>query len=1038
MPKQLDALAQQLKNIYDPLPLNKINCAEALLYLQEKIDPERDPYKAYFLLSEYNFIGLDHSEPEFFYILQAKQTALNVYSSKKQWQELLHEYSLSKYDNLRAYRIIETDDGNHLLRRNPDKLYCPFQERQAYWQEHYFTVKEEKGFLAYNHRIPEPGRYQATVSYIKRAKDNTSQDEKKYNTFEFKLEVVPEIPDETSVPVKGVREPITVTIEELLETAKEMAQIVPGDYCYQALNENTILKVKDQEVTPTDKLEIKEVINIVGMVGSGKSTLIKVLAYWMAKNHYRMVIVTDTVASVFHLVKYLLQFTSSVSPLIGQSERYRYIDQLYEPGKMSLDPLFSSYLTTTCLLDGLTTSQPEACSYGDEPCKKVQKVVGPSYTVSKRCPFFNFCPKTKMLRDCYTADIVVTTAQGLASTRVGASYEMFLDLAMDCFDLVVFDESDRVQQTLDSHFIESVSFNQFIKDATEEISMFGNQDFSEKMEKPALQTYDNYLRLTSVYMSKIIHATEVDLGNWDKVQPNTTFSSLSLLNDLYDSDEIPREIYNQILALIMPLQTPSPLLLRMTRNSLGGVESELDSESFIYDFNEWRRSNISCYPLANSDEELAVQNNRLKLILKLIQFDQYLKDLADAYEDAKYEKDSPLYNFMRSRFTQQQRILPSALTGNLLGIQINDKKDLILYKQFAFGRSLMKDLPYLRLNENGEPMGPHVFMLSGSSWAEGALTYHVNRSVDYILDIPEEKKTFLANTQFHFLDTQIRVSGTGAKRTTNLKALVDQTIFNVINAYNSNTGKMLMVTNSYAEGETLQDALEQALRSHDCPAKSLRMISDKDKEESTYTIRRSEIHKFAFSDADILIAPAMAIERGHNIVDEEGHSAINHLFFMVRPMSRPDSLKYMASKVNGIVEATCKYHKGDSVITHCTNVRRMAVKEWNIMNNSRHLRLADLSPVERKDIVASLFIIILQTFGRMARISDPSKPAPHVYFVDGAFKASSNKKNVFDCLNEFGNYLDFMMNGQDQAIAQALYGPFYDAFNRTLRRKGES
>lgn len=49
------------------------------------------------------------------------------------------------------------------------------------------------------------------------------------------------------------------------------------------------------------------------------------------------------------------------------------------------------------------------------------------------------------------------------------------------------------------------------------------------------------------------------------------------------------------------------------------------------------------------------------------------------------------------------------------------------------------------------------------------------------------------------------------------------------------------------------------------------MISDAVSSENVQgTVRRGEVSRFAGMKEEILIAPAMAIERGHNIVDEYG------------------------------------------------------------------------------------------------------------------------------------------------------------------------
>ena len=145
-----------------------------------------------------------------------------------------------------------------------------------------------------------------------------------------------------------------------------------------------------------------------------------------------------------------------------------------------------------------------------------------------------------------------------------------------------------------------------------------------------------------------------------------------------------------------------------------------------------------------------IQDARIKLILRLIYFDHFIRDLSDAYE-ASHETSygqNELFGFLQTRFRQQQYFLPSALCGNLFGLKKTDDEDIILFRQFAFGRSLMKDLPYLRTDAQGDPAGPHVIMLSGSSWAEGSYEYHINRPVNYILEADCEKTRIFRENAF--------------------------------------------------------------------------------------------------------------------------------------------------------------------------------------------------------------------------------------------------------------------------------------------------
>ena len=99
------------------------------------------------------------------------------------------------------------------------------------------------------------------------------------------------------------------------------------------------------------------------------------------------------------------------------------------------------------------------------------------------------------------------------------------------------------------------------------------------------------------------------------------------------------------------------------------------------------------------------------------------------------------------------------------------------------------------------------------------------------------------------------------------------------------------------------------------------------------------------------------------------------------------------------------------------------------MNGSKAYGLSELDHDSQKDIVATLFILILQIFGRLARVTDTTKPAPHVHFVDGAFRSPDEKPNDFDWLESLGKYLDALMKNPESAeIAKTLYEPFYKAF----------
>ena len=249
-----------------------------------------------------------------------------------------------------------------------------------------------------------------------------------------------------------------------------------------------------------------------------------------------------------------------------------------------------------------------------------------------------------------------------------------------------------------------------------------------------------------------------------------------------------------------------------------------------------------------------------------------------------------------------------------------------------------------------------------------------------------------------------------------------------------NGRKILVIVNSYEQAGIVQETLQNTLRKKQCSARVCRMVSDATSLENVEgIIRRGEVSRFASMQADILIAPAMAIERGHNIVDETGHSALGAVFFMVRPMSVPDDVQEKGSKLNGYMEAHCQRRDDESIWEYNVRMRQEATKRWSIVTGSAQYGLDNLDAGDQKDIVSTLFILILQIFGRLARVTDTTKPAPHVHFVDGAFRKPPEAEQGFDCLNALGLYLDGMMqDAKNSEIAKTLYMPFYEAYKKGI------
>lgn len=1013
-------LSAQFQVIEEAMPLSRFAAIEAVLHLLTLNAPDADPTKAYLLFTQYQLIGTTECTTMEHTLQQARHT-LGYYRSQKYWQDDLRDYREPRYNAVRAFSFEELD-GTVSFSKTGGTYPYPYEERQKEWARFWPECFEDSRTPPY----AGAGTYRYVYPNLESGEVETVQ-------VKFDNDYAP--PVQLTTPEKGYRAPISISLDEILNAAKEMAEICPGDPCHMILKTNIFKQIIGNSVKSCTELTLREVVNIVGMVGAGKSTLIKVLAFWCHQNGYRIAIVVDTVAEVLNLQKYLSTFGVTASPLIGRNERLKYINQVTQPNETCLSADFSQYLTPACIIDGMDAQHSAAIAFGKEPCYSLKKG-----SKNHLCPYFDQCLGTKMLRECYAASVVLTTVAGFAASRVGQQRETFLELTMRDFDLVVFDESDRVQKTLDHFFMPETSFNNYIRECAEDCSAYMRLSSKRREENLAEQRYDEMQRQSVTVLSCLVKSLHHELGTWKKIAHGDPFSALTLLEDLYREESeyrIPHSVYKAIYDLI-DMQDEDHIRQSTLWAVLESSCKSTDEAFFNQMYRIWLNELGTDFPRPKKDKVKRIQDARIKLILRLIYFDHFIRGLSDAYE-ASHETSygqNELFGFLQTRFRQQQYFLPSALCGNLFGLKKTDDEDIILFRQFAFGRSLMKDLPYLRTDAQGNPAGPHVILLSGSSWAEGSYEYHVNRPVNYILEADSEKRTFLEKTRFFESGFLERVSGAADdERMAQLHYVTQKSVELIIREYERKAGKILLVVNSYAQAQEVQQTLEAALRKANCPARVCRMVSDAISIQNDQgTVRRGEVSRFAKMSEEILIAPAMAIERGHNIVDEYGHSALCAVFFMVRPMAVPDDIQQKGSKLNGFVEAHCKRAPNESLFTYNVRIRQFAAQQWAKMSKSKSFGLAELDDDERKDVVATLFVLILQIFGRLARVTDVTKPEPHVYFIDGAFRGREGKQGDFDCLSELGRYLDALMIQQESAeIAETLYAPFYKAYRKDIQ-----
>ena len=1003
----LETIKRSLRN-YLPTSVNidDLIKAEMTLAILEKCKPEGDPTKAYLLFHNYSLLGEVVCD-ETAFLLQKAHRLLHSCSSKMNWAKVLENYRNAQSEFCLYIFTEKIEKGSKVLNfaRNTELAVEP--DRADVYFEYIRKHKEEKHF-----GYAKGGEYSYSI------KDKTS-------STVYSADV--KIPDRTpqmpiSPPPKKTRKKISVSTAELLASAAEMAEKKPDDYCYSILKSNTLKAVTEGNVKSANMLEIDKITNLVGMVGSGKSTLMKVLSYHLAKADKKVVLVLDTVSSVLEMCSYLSQFGVSVSPVIGRSGREKYIDQVAKAQEKYLQNEYSKYLTAPCIIDGMAKNKSDKSSapmFGNEPCRSLMK-----NKKHYNCPYMDICPAVRMYRDVYTSNVIVTTVQGLAAIRLLGDNKLFLEYVLEQADLVIFDECDKVQKTLDEFFTPSASFDKFRQNAATLCSEAMNKETEalDGMEKNESGYIRKLMRSLGVCMA-VREAISAYGGTWRTIL-SRTFSAEILYQAICRENQKNKYISDKSLEhmrrVTIGLDHDKDI-----EHILKFALSEDDIKIFSSDISDWLTDN-NC-------KSYKTFSDHIKLYLVVAAFDNYIREISDSYLFLPYERKTQqeLTDFLSTRFTAQQKILPSSAMGNLFGMKNDPQKGLILYRQYAFGRALMDRMPWLRLTEEGQPAGPNVLLLSGSSWADGCLQYHVNVPVKYLLEAEEWKRRKIAESKMIDLGTAIRVSGSGSEeREENLTEVIKK-IRGTIEAELRSEGKLLMIVNSYGEAQTAASCLNGLLSN----GKTVACMCREADEFDDNMILRSEIADFSDHSADIMVAPAQAIERGYNIVDKDGHSAFGSVFFLVRPMEVPDEISSKCTKLNGYLERHCVLSGKKNAFDRAAKLRSEATRQWSLMERQGKMQLSSLDPVMKLDVTASLFVLILQIFGRLCRITDESKPAPRVYFADGAFRRSEKNTAGYDLLNELIDYLESMIDNKETGkIAETLYQPFYEAFKKGVEK----
>lgn len=435
------------------------------------------------------------------------------------------------------------------------------------------------------------------------------------------------------------------------------------------------------------------------------------------------------------------------------------------------------------------------------------------------------------------------------------------------------------------------------------------------------------------------------------------------------------------------------------------------------------------------------------------------------------------YNAMYRRPLDYGPMVPEAPMGNVLGFQFRvageddggvRSGELTFFRCSGVGRELLRAMPHLA-SVDGRP-GAHVLLMSGSSWAGASSRYHVCVPIGVIIEPPPEVTERIAaesEMRFEFIDDgdeKLRLSGTALEdRPEKLRRIAEYLgqgecevpdggpLERELMSLPPGRDQILLLVGSYAEARVVADTLHNLnSRWHDsvlCLVSDDEEIAPEDDGPAAHrarSLRRGDVEHLKDLEANILVAPLLAVERGHNILNDDAEAAIGTAYFLARPNPHPDDLSLAVHAVNDWIVRAIKDGEFDSWVRGARTieqgadeVRRRARSRWYqvLQHSMAWSRLGD----ERERVTWDMLVLMWQVIGRLVRGGVPAR----VVFIDVAFApnsgatpprpdtpASSLLHSVLDVLNPY--FEGDTKTAEEQVIARALYEPLRRMLARLL------
>ncbi|MFD0583127.1 transposase [Dactylosporangium darangshiense] len=763
-------------------------------------------------------------------------------------------------------------------------------------------------------------------------------------------------------------------------------------------------------------------------------------------------------------------------------------------------------MSTACMLDALSeVAQPLDLRHA--PCETLvpQDRASPDRQTGRAlaCPVWHACQRHEPARRLVEAPVWVATPWSLVYTKVpnhlNAETLRYLEAAWRRSDLILVDEADQVQANLDAMFATGQTLLGSSDDAwIDEIDIrFGAQ--LRALDRAPTRL--SHVRVFNLALNAARAAADIayHLLQLDRRRPRGVlrkwvdgdyFTEWTLFQQLAEdwagfapvSGRRPREGWDRD-ACYLELRRIFDAFVDSPAGGTGDpVADELAglAASVIADTDEdQRQARVRNWLTGFTEHDLGsgrratpvdidASASRLEFALMVAIIASRLNQMLRLWPLVAADLD--LHDLPVAELRQPPRdltpVVPESPMGNVLGFQYveHDRRsgdgqmgEFRFFRYSGVGRSLLVNLPNLFPADGS---GPNVMLLSGTSWAGTSPRYHVDVEVGGILrphqkDLDQIAKTTVEFRPFTANDKPISVSGKwGPERDVALQQMVTalakpgptgrSLLEKEHAALPDGRQRIMLLVGSYREAKYVAEAL---VRRRTAWSDNVRYLVPDDEFATDWDgpqcIRRADVATFAATGAWILVTPMLAIERGHNILNDDGVAAIGAAFFLVRPHPRPDDLTYVTQRINQYAQRQIAERArgsagepGPEALDEAGRERRRAAqRRWRALLHSR-VAYSQLDDDERRSLTWTQLVTIWQVIGRLVRGGQAAK----VYFCDAAFAPRTAQRidGVSDVagtslllgLREvLDPYFQPECTDDDRHLVKALYQPLRQALS---------